>query len=421
MKVLIKKATVVDPNSEWNGKQADILIESGKISKIAESIKASADQVVEDTNLHVSPGWFDMHANFRDPGHEYKEDLTTGVEAAIAGGFTGVALMPSTEPAVSNKSAVEYIINKTAHAPVDVLPCGTISEQHKGEQLAEMFDMKEAGAIAFTDDKRPLSHSGLMSRALLYAKNCDGLIMSFPFDQTAQQNGQMNEGVTSTMLGLEGIPNLAEELQLTRDLYLSEYNDARIHFSTISTPRSLDLIAEAKEGGLEVSCDVAIHNLVLSDDVITDFDSNFKVMPPLRTEEDRKELITGLKEGTIDVICSDHTPEDTEHKNLEFEAANFGIIGLETLFGLAVTHLSGELTLDELICKISINPRSILKLDIPVIKEGFEANLTLFDPERQWIFEKSDIKSKSKNTPFLGCELVGKPLGIYNKSELRLC
>ncbi|MFT7613711.1 MAG: dihydroorotase [Parvicellaceae bacterium] len=421
MDVLIKQAIIVDPNSDWNGKQADILIEKGIIVKIANLIESGNAQVVEANNLHISPGWFDLHANFRDPGEEYKEDLASGIQSAIAGGFTGVALMPSTKPSISSKTSVEYIINHAAQSAVDVLPCGTLSENQKGEQLAEMFDMQKAGAVAFTDDKKSVSNSGLMSRALLYSKNFDGLIMSFAFDKSAQHHGQMNEGVTSTLLGLEGIPNLAEELQITRDLYLAEYNDARIHFSTISTARSLDLIAEAKDSGLNISCDVAIHNLVLNDETIETFDSNFKVLPPLRTEEDRLELIQGLKEGTIDVICSDHSPEDPESKNLEFGEANFGIIGLETLFGLMNTHLSGEIPLDELICKISINPRTILKQDVPIVKEGFKANITLFDPTCEWVYKKENVKSKSKNSPFIGATLVGKPIGIYNKSKLELC
>ncbi len=421
MNVLIKQATVVDPNSKWNGKQVDILVEDGKISAISEKINAKADEVVEFENLHVSPGWFDMHVNFCDPGHEYKEDLSSGVKAAIAGGFTGVGLMPSTTPPVSTKAQVEYVINKTKSGAVDVLPCGTLSENRDGEQLSEMYDMKAAGAIAFTDDKQPVAHSGLMSRALLYTKNFGGLVLSYPFDKTAQLNGQMNEGVTSTMLGLEGIPNLAEELQVTRDLYLTEYTDSSMHFSTISTPRALDLIAEAKESGISVSCDVAVHNLVLNDEAVTSFDSNFKVVPPLRSEEDRLMLIEGLKDGTIDVISSDHTPEDVEHKNVEYGAASPGIIGLQTLFGLAVTHLSGVLSLEELICKISINPRTILKLDLPIVQEGFEANLTLFDPAKEWVFSKDDVVSKSKNTPFDNCELVGKPLAIYNRGKLELC
>ncbi|MBT4776070.1 MAG: dihydroorotase [Crocinitomicaceae bacterium] len=420
MKVILKNAVIVDPNSEWNSKKADILISDGVIEKIAKSISDQSAQVVKATNLHVSPGWFDMHVNFRDPGEEYKENLDSGIAAAIAGGFTGVALMPSTTPPISNKAMVDYVVNRAKHTPIDVLPCGTVSSDRKGLQLSEMYDMKLAGAVAFTDDKASIRNSGLLSRALLYAKNFNGTIMSFPFDQTAQVGGMMNEGVTSTMLGIEGIPNVAEELQITRDLYLTEYNDAKIHFSTISSPRGLDLIAEAKESGLAVSCDIAIHNLLLNDETITSFDPNFKVLPPLRSEEDRLELIEGLKDGTIDVICSDHSPEDVEHKALEFGAANYGIIGLETLFGLAITNLSGVLTLDEIINKISINPRTILQLDIPIVKEGFEANLTLFDPGLEWTYQTANSKSKAKNTPFEGCELIGKAIGIYNKKQLEM-
>lgn len=421
MDILIQNATIVDPNSEWNGKQADILIRNGRMEQIGTELSAENIETYTAPNLHVSPGWFDLRVNFQEPGHEYKEDLESGSAAAMRGGFTGVALMPSTIPSISNKSSVEFVRNRTAHLPLDVYPCGTITDKHEGAQLAEMYDMQQAGAVAFTDDKQPIAHAGLMSKALLYAKNFDGLIQSFPFDQSIQLNGQMNEGVTSTLLGLEGIPTLAEELQVARDLYLTEYNDAKIHFSTISTPRSLDLIAEAKEDGLQVTCDTTIHHLVLTDEALMDFDSNYKVMPPLRNEDQRLELLAGLKEGTIDVICSDHTPEDIEHKKLEFGEARFGIIGLESFFGLAATHLLGILTLDQLIAKIAINPRTILKLDVPIIREGFEANLTLFDPDLEWTFDATSIQSKSKNSPFIGATLTGKALAIYNHQQLRTC
>ncbi len=419
MHILIQQARITDPNSSLNGKICDVLIENGIITQIKEKIPVpQGAETFSALNLHVSPGWFDMQANFRDPGFEYKEDIESGSAAAASGGFTGVALMPSTQPPIHSKSEVEYIKNKTRGALVDVFPVGTLSHQHEGKELSEMYDMYQSGAIAFSDDKKPVKNAGLLVRALLYAKNFNSLIMTHCEEQSLSQDGKMNESITSTQLGLKGMPALAEEVMLARNIQLAEYADSGIHFCSISTAGSVHLIREAKNKGLKVSASVNAHHLGLDDTRLGDFDANLKVNPPLRDMQDIAALRKGLADGTIDVISSDHSPEDTENKVLEFDHAAFGMLGLETAFALANTY-SG-LSTEQLVLKLSIQPRSLLGLEVPVIKEGNKANLTLFDPELAWTFSGKDIRSKSKNTPFIGTSFKGKALGIFNNGHLRL-
>ncbi len=421
MDVLLKSVTIVDPNAPNNGQQCDVIISNGIITKIGTSLEAPANaEVVTGDGLHASPGWFDLHVNFRDPGHEYKEDLTSGVNAAAAGGFTGVMVMPSTEPPIDKKADVEYVINKAAGAIVDVYPAGALSNNLEGKEIAEMYDMHNAGAKAFTDDKHAVASAGVMTRALMYAKNFDGLIISFPHDENMAKNGQMNEGASGTRLGLKGIPALAEELHVARDIFLTEYTDAKLHFCTISTAKSVALIREAKAKGQQITAEVAAHQLLLDDTVLEEFDSNYKVMPPLRTNNDIKALIEGLKDGTIDAISSDHTPEDEEHKKCEFDRAAFGIIGLETAYAALNTGVNGALSQDELVQKLAINPRTILQMEVPTIKEGATANITLFNPNQEWVFGENDLRSKSKNTPFVGTTFTGKVLGVINNNQLLL-
>jgi dihydroorotase len=417
MKILIKQVNILDPASPHHGKIKDVCIENGIIKKIsdADSIRDQADQIFEGRGKHLSIGWFDLHVNFREPGFEYKEDLLSGCKAAASGGFTGVLCMPSTQPAVQSKSEIELIRNRTKNELTDVFASGVLSVNREGKDLSEMYDMSQSGALAFTDDKRPVQDSGLLLRALLYSKNFNSLIMSFANDKNISGRGQMNEGVASTRLGLRGMPSLAEEIIINRDLFLAEYAESRIHFSTVSSAKSIELIREAKKKGIKVTCDVASHQLFLTDSFLEDFDTSYKVNPPLRTKEDMEALKYAVVDGTIDSICSDHSPEDIENKKKEFDLAAFGIIGLETAFAVANTAMQKTISLEKLVEKFTVNPRSILSLQVPVIKEGEAANLTLFDSEIEWKVEDKHIKSKSKNTPFIGSTLKGKPVAIFNK------
>lgn len=415
-KLLIQSVTIVHPDSKYNGKKADVLISDGKIEQIENKIDASEKSVVliNGKDKFLGPGFFDLNVNFGEPGLETKEDLTSGCEAAAAGGFTGVAVMPDTQPPVHSKAEVSYIVNQTKDNLVNVYPLGTISHRREGKDLAELYDMSQAGAIAFTDGNNPVTDSGMMSRALLYAKGFNGLIFSHAEDPSIAGKGKMNEGVTSTYLGMIGIPALAEEVMVARDLYLAEYNDSPIHFSTISTAHSVDLIRQAKKKGLKVTCDVAVHHLILSEEIVAGFDSNYKVKPPLRTKKDIKALMAGLKDGTIDAIVSQHTPHEIEYKNVEFEIASYGITGLQTIFPLA---LQAGLTPDTIIQKLSVNPRKILRLPVPSIEAGAQANLVLFDTTTSWVFDQKTNRSKSSNSPFKGQTFTGKISLVYNNNQ----
>jgi dihydroorotase len=423
MKILLQQVNIISSGSAFDGMCKDVLLSDGMILKISDpgKIKESADQTIDGKDKFLCPGFFDLHVNFREPGHEYKEDLISGCHAAMQGGFTGVLCMPSTNPPVHTRSAVEFIINRTDSQLVDVFPSGTLSFNQEGKDLSEMYDMFNAGAKAFTDDKKTVQDASLMLRALLYSRNFGGKIFCFANDRSISANGQMHEGKISTNLGLKGIPPISEEIMISRDLFLAEYTGAAIHFSTISTKRSVELIREAKRKGLEVSCDVSVLNLALSDKDVEHFETNFKVMPPLREKEDIDELIKGLKDGTIDAICSDHLPEDVENKKKEFALAAYGAEGSETAVAAAYTALQTQLTKSQLVEKFSAGPRKILGIPVPVIEENAAANLCLFDFNKEWIAHESDILSKSKNNPFLSKKLQGKALYVFNKNQLYSC
>ena len=340
--------------------------------------------------------------------------------SATGGSFTGVMVMPDSNPSTSTKGGIEYLINKTKGNIVDALPAGSLSHNCEGKEIAEMYDMHSAGAIAFTDNKKSVSKSSLLNRALLYSQSFNGLIINFPNDKELSNCGQINEGVVSTELGLKGIPALAEELMVSRDIFLAEYCNSKIHLSNITTRKSVQLIKEAKKKGLNITADVNSYHLLLDETELLHFDNHYKLNPPLRTKEDIKALITGLKDGTIDVICSDHTPEDIENKQCEFDHAAFGMINLQTSFSVANTAINGKLDLTEAISKITSSPRKILGLENVGIKEGEKANLTLFSPTEKWSLQKEDIVSKSKNTPLIGRELTGKVYGVVNNNLINL-
>jgi dihydroorotase len=414
MNLLIKSATIIDPGSSFHQQVADILIEDGVITRIADVIDADAE-AIDAEGKYVSPGFFDLNCNVGELGLETKEDLASGTRAAAAGGYTGIALMPNTQPPVHSKAEVEYLRNRSKGNLVDVYPLGTISQKREGKDLAEMYDMYQSGAKAFTDGTRPVQDAGLMERALLYAQGFDALVISYPEDTAIAGKAKVNEGEISTLLGMKGIPSLAEELMVARDLYLAEYTISRIHFTTISTARSVELIREAKRKGLEVTCDVAAHHLVLTDEALLGFDSLYKVKPPLRTADDVTALIKGLKDGTIDAIVSQHTPHEIEFKDVEFEVAEYGIVGLQTTLALA---LKAGLAVEQVVEKLAINPREILAVDVPVIAEGEAANLVLFDTEAEWEYNRLENKSKSANSPFIGQKLKGKVLLTYNNKQI---
>ena len=353
---------------------------------------------------------------FKRSGIEFKEDIQSGIQAAAAGGFTQVACLPNTQPIIQSKDTVSYIAGKTKGALVTIRPIGAVTMDTKGGDLTEMLDMHEAGAIAFSNGEEPIMNSDVILRALIYLHKINGLLIQKPEDKNLNLYGVINEGITSTRLGLKGMPKLAEEIMVMRDLKLLEYAEGRLHFSNISTAKSVELIREAKKKGLSVTCDIAAHQVAFDDSVLEDFDTFFKVNPPFRHPADIEALWGGLADGTIDSIVSSHKPQDEESKKLEFDLAEFGIIGLETVFAIINTYNKG-LKLEHIIDKLSYNPRKILGLPIQGIKEGEGAEITLFDPFIKWTYLEKESKSKSRNSPFFGRELKGRPLGIINKEN----
>ena len=414
MNLLIKSATISDPGSPFFQQVTDVLIENGQIVKIGTGIESDAE-IFDARGKQLSPGFFDLNCNIGELGLETKEDLKTGTQAAAAGGFTGLALMPNTQPPAHSKSEIEYLVNRAKNNLVDIYPLGAISYKREGKDLAEMYDMYQHGAMAFTDGNRPVQDAGLMERALLYTKGFDALVLSYPEDTAIAGKAKVHEGEVSTLLGMKGIPALAEELMVTRDLYLAEYTGSKIHFTTISTERSVSLIREAKKKGIPVTCDVAVHHLLLTDQVLLGFDSQYKVKPPLRTKKDVKALLAGLKDGTIDAITSQHTPHEVEFKDVEFEIAEYGMISLQTAFSIA---LEAGLSSATIIEKMAIKPRKILGVEAAVIAEGNPANLVIFDEKAEWTFDKDNNRSKSYNSPFIGHKLKGTILLTVNNNQV---
>lgn len=416
MKVLLRSAKIIDPNSEHHYKKMDILIKDGRIVKIEASLKSGDyDQEIKLDNLHVSVGWFDSSVSFGEPGFEERETILNGLKTAAKSGYTQIALNPATDPVTDDNGAITSILSKAKNSAVKIAPIGALTKNSEGKDLAELYDMHQAGAIAFGDYKKAVMHSNLLKLALQYAQNFNGLVFSFPQDNEIAGKGIVNEEVNSTYLGLKGIPALAEELQIIRDLYILEYTGGKIHFPTISTEKSVKLIRDAKKKGLDVSCSVAIHNLIFTDEELIEFDTNAKVLPPLRTKKDVTALIKGLKDGTIDMVTSDHFPIDPEHKKIEFEHALFGSIGLESSFGALLQIFSLEESIGFL-----TGSRKRFGLKMPVIKEGKKANLSLFSPDGTYNFTTENIFSTSKNSLFLNKKLSGKVFGIISGKHIIL-
>ena len=416
MTTLLKSATIIDSSSPYHHQQKDILITNGIITKIEDSIEDNNYQVVALDNLHVSCGWFDTSVSFGEPGYEERENIKNGLNVAAKSGFTAVAVNANSNPVIDNKAAVEYLIHKANGFATNLYPIAALTQNSKGVDMAELYDMQQSGAIAFSDYKKPIANDNLMKISLLYAQNFDGLIFSFPKNNLIAGEGIANEGVNSTRLGLKGIPALAEHIQIARDLYLLEYTGGKLHIPTISTTKSVELIAAAKKKGLQVTCSVSVHHLTLSDDELHGFDSNYKVNPPLRTKTDIKGLLKGIKSGVIDIITSDHNPIDIEHKKLEFSEAKDGTIGLESAFGA----INSALDLEDFIENITSKPKAIFGLENHSIQENNKAEITLFNPENEYDFTKKHILSTSKNSAFLDKKLKGKAYGIYANNQLIL-
>lgn len=417
MNILLKAAKIIDASrTDHHLKKRDILIENGVISQIApEIMPVQNTKVVALENLHVSVGWFDSSVCFGEPGYEERETIAHGLHVAARSGFTDIVLNPNSHPIPDSSADIVFLKNAAQGRATNLHPLGSVTVKSEGLQLAELFDMKKSGAIGFYDFKRAIQNSNLLKIALQYAQNFDGLIHSFPMDFKIAGKGVANEGIVSTGLGLKGIPALAEELQIARDLSILEYTGGKLHIPTLSSANAVKLVAEGKKKGLDVSCSVAVHNLFFNDTVLQEFDTHYKVMPPLRTTIDTKALIDGLVAGTIDFVTSDHTPADIEQKQIEFDHAAFGSLGLESAFGALNT-------LFELPIVISLltKGRERYGVKTPQLKEGEKASLTLFNPDGVYTFTDEHILSTSKNSMFLGASLQGKVYGVFSNNLLML-
>jgi dihydroorotase len=418
MKILIRSAQILSPQSPFHKKIKNVLIQNGRIDEIGDKNYA-ADKVIEAEGMILSPGWFDLGACVGDPGHENREDLVSLAKAAAAGGFTEVAVLPNTLPTVQTKNEVSYITKNNESRLVQIHALAAVTKNCEGKELTEMIDLHEAGAIAFTDGLKPIWHTDIFLKSLQYLQKFDGLLIDHPEDIWLNLFGQMHEGPNSTMLGLKGMPRIAEEVAVSRNLKLLGYAGGRLHFSKLSTAIAIDLVRTAKKKGLNVSCDIASYQPLLNDDLLSDFDTNYKVNPPLREKADQEALIKGLKDGSIDVIVSNHIPLDDESKFLEFDLSDFGMINLQT-FASHIASLSKSVDMEVLIEKITDAPRRLLSLPAVVIDIDVKANLTLFDPTCEWSFSPGENLSKSKNSPWLGTTLTGKAVAVFNNSKQAL-
>lgn len=416
MNVIIRAAKIIDAQSTYHNQIVDILIADGVIDKIGTNMVAPDNfEEIKKENLHVSKGWFDSSVCLGEPGFEDRETIANGLTVAAKSGFTAIALQPHSYPVIDNQSQILFVKNKALGSATSLYPIGALTKGSEGKDMAELFDMKNAGAVAFGDYNKSQANANLLKIALQYVQDFDGLAIAYSQDEMIKGNGVVNEGIVSTRLGLKGIPNLAEELQIARNLFLLEYTGGKLHIPTISTAKSVALIKDAKAKGIAVTCSVSVHNLVLTDSKLENFDTRFKVTPPLRTEEDRAALLEAVIDGTIDMITSDHNPIDIEHKKMEFDTAKDGTIGLESAFGALLTVLPLEIVIEKLTAGTTT-----FKIASPAILEGNLANLSLFNPEGTKTFSKADILSKSKNSAFLGTTVQGTVYGVINQNKIIL-
>ncbi|MDG1967171.1 MAG: dihydroorotase [Flavobacteriaceae bacterium] len=414
MNIILKSAKVINVESKHNGSKQDILISEGKIKKIGSSISVKNAKTISVKNLHVSTGWFDSSVSFGEPGYEERETLLNGANVASKSGFTDLLLNPSTKPVLDNQTDISFIKSKSLNSSCNIHPIGALTLSSESKDLAELYDMKNSGAVGFYDFKKPILNSNLLKTALLYSQSFNSVIMSYPQDNSVAKGGLINEGTISVNYGIKGIPNFAEEIQIARDLHVLEYTGGKLHIPTISTKKSLELIKKAKSKGLNVTCSVAVHNLIFNDKKLKDFDTRFKVLPPLREEKDRVALVNGVKTGLIDMVTSDHLPIDLENKKTDIENAKYGTIGLESIFGSLLSLFDLNQTIE-----ILTRGREIFNIEKPEFEVGSKASLSLFTIN-DYEFSKADILSKSKNSAFLGMKMKGKPIGVINGNKITI-
>lgn len=421
MKLLLKRLQILDKNSPWHQKQVSILIENGVIKKIGKSIRQTKNvKIVEFENATASIGWLDIGTQIGEPGYEHRETLSTVAAAAARGGFTEIACFPNTNPSIHTKSEVQYIKNNTRNYLVDFHPIGAISKNCEGQELAEMVDLHHAGAVAFSDGMHSVQDNGMLMRALEYVRSFDGLIINHPHDIAVARNGMVHEGAVSTALGTPGIADMAESIQVERDLSLRNYTDSKVFIHNISSADSVRKIKAAKETSKKnIWSSVPYMNLIFNDSQIENFDPNYKVLPPLREESDRLVLIEGLKDGTVDCITSNHKPVEPESKDLNFARSAYGAIGLETCFASINTYLQKSMTTRQLINVLAYKSRESLGFDIPKIDLDEAANLTIFNTDEEWTYDKKSIRSKSSNSPFIGQTFRGKVLAVVNNKKIQ--
>ncbi|MBT3524461.1 MAG: dihydroorotase [Flavobacteriaceae bacterium] len=414
MNIILKSAKVINVESKHNGSKQDILISEGKIKKIGSTISVKNAKTISVKNLHVSVGWFDSSVSFGEPGYEERETLLNGADVAAKSGFTDLLLNPSTNPVLDNQTDISFIKSKSLNSSCNIHPIGALTLSSESKDLAELYDMKNSGAVGFYDFKKPILNSNLLKTALLYSQSFNSVIMSYPQDNSVAKGGLINEGTISVNYGIKGIPNFAEEIQIARDLHVLEYTGGKLHIPTISTKKSLELIKKAKSKGLNVTCSVAVHNLIFNDKKLKDFDTRFKVLPPLREEKDRIALVNGVKTGLIDMVTSDHLPIDLENKKTDIENAKYGTIGLESIFGSLLSLFDLNQTIE-----ILTRGREIFNIEKPEFEVGSKASLSLFTIN-DYEFSKADILSKSKNSAFLGMKMKGKPIGVINGNKIKI-
>ncbi len=423
MKILLKNLTAINPEQKLNEKKIDILLVDGKIAEFGQNLDYDerSNKIIDLSGKVITPGFIDIHVHLREPGREDEETIESGCKAAAVGGFTAVACMPNTEPTIDSAEVVDFIKNKSINNIVNVFPVAAATVGRKGEFLTPMLELKEAGAVAFSDDGVAIKTASILKRAMEYSKMIDLPIIEHCEDESLAF-GSMNEGINSTLFGLPPLPSVSEDLIVMRDILMAQYTGARVHIAHISSANAVKMVREAKSKNINVTAEVTPHHFTLTDEALKTYDTNLKINPPLRTQKDIEEILLALKDGTIDCIASDHAPHSPEEKELEFDYAPSGIVGLETSVGLALTELVHKkvLSIDELIFKYSINPRKIINLSIPLFKVGEKAEFTILDLDEIWTVNKEKFASKSKNTPFDKRLLTGRSIGICNNGRMFL-